>query len=54
MTSGRVEPGPSGAPDDANNPVEVLLELLERFETDHPDLVKAINDVSHYLSGMGI
>ncbi|MGF1598021.1 MAG: DUF4404 family protein [Acidimicrobiales bacterium] len=31
-----------------------LASILHRFETDHPTLVRAINDVSYYLSGMGI
>ena len=31
-----------------------LTDSVERFETDHPSLVRAINDVSYYLSGMGI
>ncbi len=31
-----------------------LREVLERFETDHPSLTRAINDLSYYLSGMGI
>jgi len=39
---------------DRRNPAEFLLDALHRFETDHPLLTKAVNDVSHYLSGMGI
>jgi nucleotide-binding universal stress UspA family protein len=31
-----------------------LRESLRHFETDHPSLTRAINDVSYYLSGMGI
>ncbi len=31
-----------------------LLDALHRFETDHPSLTAAINDVAHHLSGMGI
>lgn len=31
-----------------------LVDALHRFETTHPDLTRAINDVSHHLSGMGI
>lgn len=31
-----------------------LVDALHRFETDHPNLTAAINDVSYYLSGMGI
>jgi len=31
-----------------------LGEALGRLETNHPNLVKTINDVSYYLSGMGI
>ncbi len=31
-----------------------LLDLLHRFETDHPSLTRAINDVAYYLSGTGI
>ncbi|MDH3678958.1 MAG: DUF4404 family protein [Acidimicrobiia bacterium] len=31
-----------------------LVDAVERFETDHPSLIRAINDVSYYLSGMGI
>lgn len=33
---------------------ERLLDALHRFETSHPTLTSAINDVSYYLSGMGI
>ena len=33
---------------------ERLRDALHRFETDHPTLTRAINDVSYYLSGMGI
>jgi hypothetical protein len=40
--------------DDHHNPAEVLRDALHRFETDHPDLTAAINNVSHYLSGLGI
>ncbi len=31
-----------------------LLDVLHRFETDHPSLTRAINDVAYYLSGTGI
>lgn len=31
-----------------------LLDALHRFETDHPSLTEAVNDVAHYLSAMGI
>lgn len=31
-----------------------LVDAVEQFETDHPSLIRAINDVSYYLSGMGI
>lgn len=31
-----------------------LTDTLEHFETDHPSLTRAINDVAYYLSGMGI
>ena len=31
-----------------------LRDALHRFETDHPTLTAAINDVSYHLSGMGI
>lgn len=31
-----------------------LRDALHRFETSHPTLTSAINDVSYYLSGMGI
>ncbi len=31
-----------------------LREALDRFETDHPSLTRAINDVGYYLSGTGI
>lgn len=31
-----------------------LLDALHRFETDHPTLTAAINDVAHHLSGLGI
>ena len=31
-----------------------LLDALHQFETSHPTITSAINDVSYYLSGMGI
>lgn len=31
-----------------------LSEAANRFETDHPDLVRTVNDVSYYLSGLGL
>lgn len=31
-----------------------LKKALEQFETDHPSLIRVVNDVSYYLSGMGI
>ena len=31
-----------------------LCEALSRFETDHPSLTRAINDVGYYLSGTGV
>jgi hypothetical protein len=31
-----------------------LLEALDRFETDHPNFTKLVNDVAYYLSGSGI
>lgn len=31
-----------------------LLDALHQFETDHPSLTAAVNDVAHYLSAMGI
>lgn len=31
-----------------------LLDALHRFETEHPSLTRAINDVAYYLSGTGI
>ncbi|MGI9614394.1 MAG: flavodoxin domain-containing protein [Acidimicrobiales bacterium] len=31
-----------------------LKATIERLETDHPELTRAVNDVSYYLSGMGI
>lgn len=37
-----------------HRPGQRLRDLLHRFETEHPDLTRAINDVSHHLSGMGI
>ena len=40
--------------EERRNPAEYLVDALHRFETDHPLLTKAVNDVSHYLSGMGI
>ncbi len=33
---------------------ERLRDSLHRFETEHPSLTAAINDVSYHLSGMGI
>jgi nucleotide-binding universal stress UspA family protein len=30
-----------------------LLDALHRFETDHPTLTAAVNDVAHHLSGLG-
>lgn len=41
-------------PDRVGNPATRLRDALHRFETDHPTLTRAINDVSYYLSGMGI
>lgn len=32
----------------------LLAAALTRFQTDHPSLTRAINDVAYYLSGMGI
>lgn len=32
----------------------VLAAALRRFETDHPSLTRAVNDVAYYLSGLGI
>ncbi len=43
---------PEAGPD--RNPARRLRDALHRFETDHPTLTSAINDVSYYLSGMGI
>ena len=37
-----------------DNALTRLGDAVSRFETDHPDLVKTISDVSYYLSGMGI
>ncbi len=31
-----------------------LSEAAGKFETDHPDLVRTVNDVSYYLSGLGL
>ncbi|MDH4076673.1 MAG: universal stress protein [Acidimicrobiia bacterium] len=31
-----------------------LSEAAGRFETDHPDLVRTVSDVSYYLSGLGL
>jgi len=31
-----------------------LAAAIERFETDHPTLSKAIGDVAYYLSGSGV
>lgn len=31
-----------------------LLDALHKFETDHPSLTAAINDVAYHLSGLGI
>ncbi len=31
-----------------------LREAAHHFETDHPALVRAVNDVAYYLSGMGV
>lgn len=31
-----------------------LGEAASRFESDHPDLVKTVSDISYYLSGLGI
>lgn len=52
---------PDDAPPEESDPAEPLQSslthlkaTLERFETDHPELTRAVNDVSYYLSGMGI
>ncbi len=37
-----------------HQPGHRLREAIGRFETEHPDLTKAINDVSYHLSGLGI
>ncbi len=31
-----------------------LRDSIERFESAHPTLIQAINDVSYYLSGSGL
>ncbi len=31
-----------------------MQETLEHFESDHPSVTRAINDVAYYLSGMGL
>lgn len=31
-----------------------LRATIEKLETDHPELTRAVNDVSYYLSGMGL
>ena len=43
-----------GHDDGLRSSLEHLRKTLERFETDHPELTRAVNDVSYYLSGMGI
>lgn len=52
----RVANGVDDAEDeeDHEGPIEALRDALHRFETDHPVLTSAINNVSHYLSGLGI
>ena len=41
-------------PESVTSALGRLSEAASRFETDHPDLVRTISDVSYYLSGMGI
>jgi nucleotide-binding universal stress UspA family protein/predicted transcriptional regulator len=43
-------------PDEGQDPekVGVLASALRQFETDHPSLTRAVNDVAYYLSGLGI
>jgi nucleotide-binding universal stress UspA family protein len=40
--------------DSVNGALARLGEAVSRFETDHPELVKTVSDVSYHLSGMGI
>ena len=42
------------APAARPRPHQRLLDALHRFETEHPTLTAAINDVSYHLSGMGV
>lgn len=41
-------------PDPAQHSGNRLREAVRRFETDHPSLTRAVNDVAYYLSGMGL
>ncbi len=46
---------PSGEEvDDDDELLGGLRDAVRRFETDHPSLTKAVNDVAYFLSGMGI
>lgn len=46
--------GVDGDDEEHEGPLDALRDALHRFETDHPVLTSAINNVSHYLSGLGI
>lgn len=46
--------GEDGAVGGFRTSLQHLKDALTELETNHPDLTRAINDVSYYLSGMGI
>lgn len=45
---------PESSTEDRSRLDRRLLDALHNFETDHPSLTAAVNDVAHYLSAMGI
>ncbi|MDH4278713.1 MAG: DUF4404 family protein [Acidimicrobiia bacterium] len=47
-------PEPESESGDRGRLDQRLLDALHQFETDHPSLTTAINDVAHHLSGLGI
>jgi nucleotide-binding universal stress UspA family protein len=40
--------------DEATSAASRLRDVIHRFETDHPSITQAVNDVAYYLSAMGI
>jgi nucleotide-binding universal stress UspA family protein len=50
----RTAVGNDGGAETVTSAIGRLGEAASRFESDHPDLVRTISDVSYYLSGLGI